>query len=507
MAKTKESFFQKLFGSLFGGNDPEAQKRKLLKSISKDLSRTGFKFYKASSDSILPQYGKFFWDVYKIISSAQVYFQGQPNPNYYKNLVIEFSLTENQKKLSEGLTEEAIIAMAKNMNYSQLCQKVKNDVETLLAEFDMNRIGAIDSLYTKLMSFKSFCTYDFYFMLKKFDSSIREGDFSRTPRFDPIDAAYIAEDLKDFVSILNSMPLDLTWDDLMLMFKKTKGSEPVKPGQWNKVVSKLRQLRDNRVFDMVIQLATKDPTYITDKVVKQEHAVESYIDSIKKQTNDTLKKLESQMKTSKIDSLVTQLFNTNQVITLQNYTDKASQVFEKKNLGRYEYAVPLNYMKAFLLEYVKKDVREYADLVLIRGKFTTLPLSTEMSEFFHLMMETSEAISTFDAKMALETEIGLKLKTYLPRAERDREANNIIKTTLRDVNGIAREYLINCTKAMMGFAKTLKLLIEDYQKGKGELVMNWKEIDRFSERPVNQLGIEVYKKLYLFVQLMQGFLQ
>ena len=126
--------------------------------------------------------------------------------------------------------------MAKNMNYSQLCQKVKNDVETLLAEFDMNRIGAIDSLYTKLMSFKSFCTYDFYFMLKKFDSSIREGDFSRTPRFDPIDAAYIAEDLKDFVSILNSMPLDLTWDDLMLMFKKTKGSEPVKPGQWNKVV-------------------------------------------------------------------------------------------------------------------------------------------------------------------------------------------------------------------------------------------------------------------------------
>ena len=126
MAKTKESFFQKLFGSLFGGNDPEAQKRKLLKSISKDLSRTGFKFYKASSVSILPQYGKFFWDVYKIISSAQVYFQGQPNPNYYKNLVIEFSLTENQKKLSEGLTEEAIIAMAKNMNYSQLCQKVKN---------------------------------------------------------------------------------------------------------------------------------------------------------------------------------------------------------------------------------------------------------------------------------------------------------------------------------------------------------------------------------------------
>ncbi len=60
---------------------------------------------------------------------------------------------------------------------------------------------------------------------------------------------------------------------------------------------------------------------------------------------------------------------------------------------------------------------------------------------------------------------------------------------------------------MISFAKILKSVIEDHQKPKGEIVMNWKELDRFAEHPINQLGVEVYKKIYLFVQLMQNELQ
>ena len=99
--KTETSFFQKLFSSLFSGNDPEAEKNRQLKQIAKNHSRSGYKFYKPGSDQVLPQFGKFFYDIYKIISPAQIFFQNQQNPNFYKNLVIDYSLTESQKKLSE----------------------------------------------------------------------------------------------------------------------------------------------------------------------------------------------------------------------------------------------------------------------------------------------------------------------------------------------------------------------------------------------------------------------
>lgn len=501
------SFFQKFFESLFNGNDPEAQKKRQLKSIAKNLSHSGYKFYRPGSDQILPQFAKFFYDVYKIIYPAQIFFQGQPNPNFYKHLAVDFTLSDEQKQRAESLSEETIISLSKNMKFNELKQKVGQDIESFVSDFDIDKAAKIDSLYTKLLGFKSFCLYDFYFLLKKFDSSLREGEFNRAPKFEPIDGSYVAEDLKDFTSILCSIPLDEDWSDLMALFKASRGSEPIKPNQWNKIVQRLRLLHDGRVFDMIIQLTTKNPGYFTDSAVKQEHVVESYIDTTKKQAAAAIKKLESEQKNSRIDSLLSQIFNTNSVVILKHYTENTSAQIERKNLGGFEYAKPLNYLKAFLIEFVKRDVREYADLILIRGKWTMAQLSADMSEQYHQMMDASDKITVFDEKMAEEGEIGSKIKTLLPRADRDREAGNIIKTVLRDANSMAREYIVDTTKAMVNFAKTLKLVIEDHKKPKGEMIMNWKELERFAEHPIDQLGVEVYKKIYLFVQLMQSELQ
>ena len=257
---------------------------------------------------------------------------------------------------------------------------------------------------------------------------------------------------------------------------------------------------------MIIQLTTKDPSYATNLSPKQEHIFESYIESLQKQTLTALNKLEDAQKNSKIDSLLVQIFNTNTVSVLKNYTDSLNPTFEKKNLDGYIYAKPLNYLKAFLIDYVKRDIREYADLVLIRGKWTLAPLAAEMSNQYHALLEISDSITEFDEKMAEEGEIGIKIKTLLPRTERDKEANNIIRTILGDANSMAKDYLVAAARNMIGFAKTLKSLIEDYSKPKGEILMNWKELDRYAEHPIKTLGIEVYKKLYLFVSLLQGLI-
>ena len=47
------SFFQKFISSIFGGNDPEAEKNRQLKIIAKNLSRSGYKFYDWAGEIIL----------------------------------------------------------------------------------------------------------------------------------------------------------------------------------------------------------------------------------------------------------------------------------------------------------------------------------------------------------------------------------------------------------------------------------------------------------------------
>jgi hypothetical protein len=54
--------------------------------------------------------------------------------------------------------------------------------------------------------------------------------------------------------------------------------------------------------------------------------------------------------------------------------------------------------------------------------------------------------------------------------------------------------------------KTLKQLIEDYVKPKHIIVQNWRELEKFSEVPLKEFCVGIYKKIYLFVQLMQTYL-
>lgn len=502
MADSDTGFFSKLFSSLFSSNDPEAKKKKRLKAIAKDLSKSRYHFYK--SEEVLPVLPKLFYEIYKATAPAQAYFSSIENPNTFKYLVVNYSLTEKQRVISEDISKESIMSKASSAPIEKVTAEIHEELGQFLSGFDAERISNIDLLYRKLMIFKSFCSYDFYFFLKKFDSTLREKDFTIIPHFEKINAEYVAEDLKDFICIAGPVSEISDWSDMLKMFKEIRGQEPINPNVWNKIVTKLRAILSSRTFDMMLQLMTKNPDYFSEYSVKEEQIVDSYLDKIRQEAESTLSQLAQQQQTSKIDNLLNQIYGTTDVIRLRNYTPQASSPFERKSLGAFEYAAALNYYKAFLLDYIKKDLRELADLILIRGTWTSNSLSTPMSNSYNALLESSEKITSFDDKMAEEGEIGIKLKTHLPRAERDKEARNIISTILGDVNNEAKDICIEATKNLVVIAKTIKSVMEDYAKPKAELIINWKELDKFADHPIKQLGTDVYKHIYLFVTLMQN---
>ena len=228
---------------------------------------------------------------------------------------------------------------------------------------------------------------------------------------------------------------------------------------------------------------------------------------MKTQSTNTLKKLQMERKNSQIDGLLQQIFGTTSVLRLKNYTAQTSANIERKNVGSFQYCAPLSYLKAFLVDYVKKDVREYCDLVLIRGQWVSNSLSTEMSNAYHGLLEISDKITELDQSLADDGSIGAKIKTLMPRVGHDHESANIIKTKVRDVNDLARSYMKEASQDLVVVAKNTKALLEDYAKPHGELIINWKELERSSEHPIKDLGVEVYKKIYTFVQLMKSYLQ
>lgn len=498
------NFFKKLFESIFNSNDPEAIKKRSLKNIAKNLAKTKFKFYKASTNEAEPNFAKFFYDIYKIISPAQIMFQSM-TPNALKAMVLDYSLTSEQKKIIDELSDDSLKEFSRGKQIKDISLKISTSIQELNEGIDLNKITKIDNLYTKFICLKNFCTFDFYFTLKKFDASLRERSFNSNPNFRLTNGTYIAEDLKNFIAIAWTLPFEEDWDDVFKMLKHAKDIEPITVTNWRRIIARLRQIRDKRVIEMIIQLITETPGYREEVKIVDYHIIEEYISSIRKQADSFLDALKTQQTANKVEMLLEQTFGTSNIEPLKYYNEVSSGPFERKGVGSFKYTAPLTYLKFFLVNYSKKELRELSDILLVRAEWTNQQLAKPMSDAYHLLMDISERISVLDGRLAENADLGMRLKTYLPRVDRDREANSIIHMLLNDVNDEAGTLILNAIKFFTTYGRNLKMLLEDFVKPHGEIILNWKEINHFSENKLKQMSIEAYKKIYYLVSLLQNF--
>jgi Family of unknown function (DUF5312) len=501
------NLFQKIFGMFFSSSDPEAEKRRQLKAIAKDLSKVRYKWYRPGSEEALPGMGKFFYDVYKVIGPAQVMLANANSSTVLKNIVVELGLSSNQLKLKDGLTEEAIKERAKNASPKELSLQIKNELSAFVAEFDAAKIQTMDTLYSQLELMVNFVSFDFFFLLKKFDSSIPERTFTYSPKYETIRGEYVLDDLKDFAHVAYSLPLDADWPRIFAIVKAYRDVEPVAMGQWNKLINALGEIRRTGVLEMIIRHLSKDPSYVVQPETISDRIVDTYIQKMKTQTEMTTQQIQVENRTGKANELLKQIFGTESIVRLKNYAERANAAYEKKMLGGYIYVEELNYMKAFLIDYFKRDIRAITDLFLVRGKWTIPTMSTGYSGSFHELLELSDAITAFDDSLAEDAEVGSKLRGMLSRAERDREVIKQLRTNLKDVNDLAFKYLSSGTQHFIVIARTLKNILEDFEKTPHALISNWKELEMNSDRPIKEWIVEVYRQIYSFVMLMQLFLK
>ncbi|MCR5764032.1 MAG: DUF5312 family protein [Treponema sp.] len=501
----KGNFFQDILASIFNSSNSEVLKRRMLKKAAKDLSKSKYHFYKYGSHEVDVSFAKFFYEIYKAISPAQLMF-ANANQNSLKNIVINLSLSEDQKTLIDDLSEESLRQNAASMSLQELSHKVNAMLEKFNAELTRDKITRTDSLYTKFILFKNFCQYDFFFLLKKFDSSLRERSFNSTPRFQPIGGSYVVEDIKNFTSIAWSIPLDSDWEDVFNLLKSLKGVEPIALNTWKKILMRLKSVREYNIFELMIQLITEDPGYRENYKTEEYHIMDDFILEIRKTAEATLEQLQSEQRAGKVDNLLSEIFESSSVEPLHYYNEETSSVYENKKLLSLTYAAPLSYLRSFLLDYVKKDVRELSDILLVRAEWSSQQLAKPMSEAYHQMIEFSSEITALDEKFSDSGEFGSKIKMLLPRVERDREGKNIAKMVINDANNEAARIILASRQNFVAYAKNLKMLLEDFVKQpRSELIRNWKALDTFAEGNLKQKCIDVYKKLFAFVSLLQNF--
>jgi hypothetical protein len=500
-------FLERILALLGLEPDPERERKALLKELKNSLKKSKGRFFVPAGDLVDVGLPKAFHEMYTVVGPTRTLLANATASNALKMIFIEQVLGPAQKSLQDQFTEESIRALAKTLAPDALAQRVRESLTEFSAVLELETQRKIDAQYNLFLIFMDFVEFNFHFMLKKFDSGLREADFNYQPRWEAINGEYVLDDLKDFLTASGSVVPESDWDSVFDILQIYKGIDVVSRTGWKKMLSNLSQLRKSGVLLQLVQYLSKDPGYLPKIYMPSERIVEPFLGHLRNTVDTVLSKIAVERKTDRVNSLVQQVFGTTGISRTKNYTEKANLAFQKKRIGGYTYVEPLNYLKAFLLDYYKRDIRELVNLLLVKGEWVSNALAAPMSESFHQLMEASDKLTVFDEALSEDGERGAKLKTLLGRADKDSNAAGSLKTQLKDINAGARALIIEAATHFIVIGKHLKMAIDDYAKPKHELILNWKPLELSTDKVLKDWMAATYRQLYAFVQLMQFFVK
>jgi hypothetical protein len=491
----------------FDGADPERRKRRALKQIAKNLNKQRYKFFKTRSEEALPGMARFFYDLYRVVGPAQRILQKAHSSKGLKSIVIESFLTEQQLALKARFDEQEIRKAADGKDTKEVVGDLKQAMVAFFGSFDSTRVKEINDVYNLLQVFLGFIQFDFYFVLKKFDASLPEQDFTYKPKFESISGEYIVDDLKDFLEVTLVLDRNANWGKVLDILQMYRNVDVVDRKDWNKILGGIEAVIGSEVLQMIVRYLEKDPDYVPVMQFPKDKIVEDYLTNLKTGTEGTIQKILLERRNLKIEKLCKQVFGTTTIVRTKNYTDQANLSFQKRLLAGYTHTTAINYLKAFLLDYFKKDIREVVrDVLLVRGRWGSNYMSQQLSEAFHQVMSISEQIVKFDDGLAEDGELGGKLRKAMGRiVEKDPATVKNARQLLSQINEQAAQMIRETGANLVVILKQVKSLMDDYEKHNPEIILNWKEIDGVLEQPLNEKLSDIYSKTYYFIQLMQAY--
>ena len=499
-------FIQKIISLLFGNNDPDKEKKKLLKDIRKELKKHN-KFFKLRGDSIQPALGKYFHEIYQVVGPAQVFLENINKSGVIKRAFIVSFMNEKQLDILDNLSEESLRKRGESVEVKKLVPVVKEELVQLFSLFDMNLVKTINSLYTNLLYFQDFINYDYYFLLRKFDSMMPEREFQYIPKFEELSGEYVLEDLKDFNILLPLLDENADWESIFKILKTYRNIDIISLPGWKKVLQKKKELSKNGLLDLLIKLLDEDPYYTVKVNKNSEEIVEPYLNEVRVKAEKTMKGIINEKKARQIDSLLLSVFNRTDIFRTKFYTEKSNLTFQKKVMSGFIYVDPINCLKAYYLDYFKTHTRKVVDLLLIQGKWSTNLLSQQFSESFHELMALSDELLSFDEALSDEGAYGNRIKKSIRTADRDSLAMNALISALDDVNNHARDILNRSANGLITIGKNLKNALNDHKKNSGELVVNWRELETYADFNIEEELGKHYKQIYYLVQLLQNYVK
>ena len=474
-ASLDTSFIDKLLEFFTGKNNEERLKEKQLKNIAHNLSQNS-KFFNTRKMVIQPAFSSLVYTIFRNSQQIAKYFDLKNHRSSIKEFLIDSMLDKKAKELKEQLESDKIIDYVKtSQDPAKAIAVVQKRLKQFIAYFDNKKTAEINHTYNQICNLASLICYEWYFFIRKFDSSISESNLTYSPSFAHLEGKYVSEDLIAINDELNGINLNDDFENVYHYLEEVSHDKGI-CNCLKKTIDNMKKLKSHGSLTKMICLITEDPYFKPKSFSTNEKILSDYLKKIQNLTKQTLKEVISLLNKDKVNDLVSQIFNTSIISRMKNYSSKMSDFLTNKGVpSTLDYIDPLNYIYAFLVDICQSEIKDRIDVLVIKGEWKTSETSREFVAVLDEINKMIRKVMDFDIRCGEEGVYGKDLRRHSV-VVKDSATKASIRRTVDEINGEALELINETIVLCVEIGKALKALIEDYNLSVPILIVNFKKI-------------------------------
>jgi hypothetical protein len=488
-----------------GRDEPDSDKKTLLRQAAREIGRNKYaKFYRPRTGEMDPAFAAYVYEIYKIMRPASVFAGDAAMAGRLRQLSAEAFMGTEAQELLRKLRPEAVQERARQLEPRELSRELKEDLASLHGAFDGARAAAINRCYRLVAALTRFAQFDFLSLLRRFDADLPSDHLADyAPRFQAAKAADLAKELGQFRALIQDLEPSDDWKIALGVLKTAHGGQELfPPTQWNTLLANLRDLKNSGIIELIARHAAGDPDWQAQYEAADEGLAETFLEAKGAEIQAAIDGALARERDSRIESLSADVFGAPALTKLSFYNREISGAIAELGFSGFAYAQALNYLMAFIQDFVDREMRDLCDLLLVRGQWTNNPLSLEMSSAVHDVTDLGPKIEALDQTLSETGIYGIRFRNVLSRSDRDKGRARYINSVVEELDGAALGLINAAVQALAVAGKHVKNLVADSQKGLPEMIINWKELGRYTKPPMTPRLAEAYRKINCFMQLM-----
>lgn len=503
------NFFIKIIDFLTGTTNEDRIKKRKLKEIAKNLTQLKYKFYNPKKDLILPHFGNYFYEIYRICQNFSRFFDVKNHSTTIKIVLFDSLLTEKQKNLKEKLEKEYIEDFIKSSNdVHKAIEEIKSILNSFVKSFDSEIVKVINTTYNQIVDLSNIINFDWYSLLHKMDANITETNFNYKPMFESLEGKYILEDLISINDNIFTLNFNSDWkyvnNYLSVVYEDKSMIDLLK-----KLLNLLKVIKKDDYLTKMIQLISKDPFFAPKDFHSKAKIVQDYMSNFQMEIQKIVQETIKIYNKERLNKLLLDIFKTTVIIRLKNYTQKIDEALKSKGVqNTFKYIDPMNYLKAFLLDIGKGDIKARIDQLIIKGTWDTNLHSSEYSSLLEKFTRLSDKIIEFDNKCGEDETYGRELKRLILSLKHDPKSKILLAKLIEKIDANGEEILREGISLLNNAANLIKALIEDFSLKNPKMIINSHKIKwDFPNNNIKADFLDIYKKILNMNALLKNYIK